>query len=71
MYSYVFLIGRPGCGKSVVYHDLSKRLLEGKLIEETTRIDDFPILQEILREDKELEKHVNKEGGFEVTDLNY
>lgn len=70
MYSYVFLLGRPGCGKSVVYHKLSEQLLEKGLIEEVKRIDDFPVLQEILKEDKGLAKHIEKEGGFEVTDLN-
>lgn len=69
MVSFVFLLGRPGCGKSVVYRILSKRVKGRGLVEDTTRIDDFPILEELLEEDEAHEKHLEKEGGFEVTDL--
>ncbi|MBS3815774.1 MAG: AAA family ATPase [Hadesarchaea archaeon] len=69
MYSYVFILGRPGSGKSIIYKKISKRLLEKNLIKEIERIDDFPVLLELLEEDEELENHVKKEGGFEITNL--
>lgn len=69
MVSFVFLLGRPGCGKSAVYRILSERIKERGLAEDTTRIDDFPILEKFLEEDENRDKHLEKEGGFEVTDL--
>ena len=68
MFSYVFLLGRPGCGKSVVYQLLADRIRRGKIADEVTRIDDFPILKEIAERDKDFKKHVRAEGGFQITD---
>jgi hypothetical protein len=48
---------------------LSERLRKEKLASEVMRIDDFPVLNEIVDEDKEFKRHLRKEGGFEVTDL--
>jgi adenylylsulfate kinase-like enzyme len=67
--SFVFLLGRPGAGKSTVYKILSKRLVEDGIAKEVIRVDDFPILQELLDRDKEFKHHYRKEGGFVVTDL--
>ncbi len=67
MPSFVFLLGRPGCGKSLIYKKLSAKLSERGL--EVTRIDDFPILKELLDRDKEFKRHYRKEGGFVVTDF--
>jgi len=69
MFSFIFLLGRPGCGKSVIYNMLGERLRKEKLAREVMRIDDFPVLKNIVDEDKELKRHLRKEGGFEVTDL--
>jgi adenylate kinase family enzyme len=69
MFSFIFLLGRPGCGKSVVYNMLGERLRKEKLAREVMRIDDFPVLKDIVDEDKEFKRHLRKEGGFEVTDL--
>lgn len=69
MFSFIFLLGRPGCGKSIAYQMLSERLRKEKLASEVMRIDDFPVLKEIVDEDKEFKRHLRKEGGFEVTDL--
>jgi adenylate kinase family enzyme len=69
MFSFIFLLGRPGCGKSAIYHMLGERLRKEKLVSEVMRIDDFPVLKEIVDEDKEFKRHLRKEGGFEVTDL--
>ena len=66
---YVFLLGRPGCGKSFVYENLMKRLREKEKIEKVVRLDDFPVLKELLDKDTEFKRHVRKEGGFEVTDF--
>jgi len=68
MFSYVFLLGRPGCGKSVVYQLLAGRIRREKLVDEVMRIDDFPVLKEIAEQDKEFKKHVRSEGGFTITD---
>ncbi|MCS7131510.1 MAG: ATP-binding protein, partial [Hadesarchaea archaeon] len=69
MISYVFLLGRPGSGKSAVYRLMGERMLREGLAEEVMRLDDFPILKQIVDEDVEFKRHVRKEGGFEVTDL--
>jgi adenylate kinase family enzyme len=69
MFSYVFLLGRPGSGKSVVYRLMADRMLKLSLAEEAMRLDDFPVLKQIVDEDVECRRHVRKEGGFEVTDL--
>ena len=69
MFSFIFLLGRPGCGKSVIYNMLGERLRKEKLAREVMRIDDFPVLKNIVDEDKEFKRHLRKEGGFEVTDL--
>jgi len=63
------LLGRPGCGKSVIYNMLGERLRKEKLASDVIRIDDFPVLKDIVDEDKEFKRHLRKEGGFEVTDL--
>jgi hypothetical protein len=48
---------------------LGERLRKEKPAREVMRIDDFPVLKEIVDEDKEFKRHLRKEGGFEVTDL--
>jgi len=68
MFSHVFLLGRPGCGKSAVYQLLADRIRREKLADEVMRIDDFPVLKEIAEQDKEFKKHVRSEGGFTITD---
>ncbi len=69
MFSFIFLLGRPGCGKSVVFHMLGERLRKEKLASDVMRIDDFPVLKDIVDEDKGFKRHLRKEGGFEVTDF--
>lgn len=67
--SFVFLLGRPGSGKSAIYRILRQRLREEGLASDVTRIDDFPVLRELLDRDVGLKKHYQKEGGFVVTDF--
>ena len=64
--SYIFLLGRPGCGKSVVYKIFEEKLK--KLGIDCQRVDDFLTLKEILSEDKDFKRHILKDGGFQVTD---
>jgi adenylate kinase family enzyme len=65
----VFLIGRPGCGKSVVYRLLEEQLREKGLKGELRRIDDFPILKRIFEEDVEHRRHrPTPGGGVKITD---
>ncbi|MDD5066223.1 MAG: hypothetical protein PHF84_04185 [bacterium] len=65
---FILLLGRPGCGKSAVYKILTRKLQEKGLADEFERIDDFPILKELLDKDTECKRHVRKDGGFAVTD---
>lgn len=67
-YPFIFLLGRPGCGKSVIYEMLTKSLKRRRVAREFMRIDDFPILKELLDKDTHFKRHRRKAGGFEVTD---
>ncbi|MDI6820476.1 MAG: AAA family ATPase [Candidatus Hodarchaeaceae archaeon] len=65
----VFLIGRPGCGKSAVYKLLEEELRAAGYGGKLMRIDDFPILKQIFDEDIEHRRHRPiPEGGVKVTD---
>jgi len=63
---FVFLLGRPGCGKSVVYKIIRENLEKKEIY--SPRVDDFLTLKEILARDKEFKRHILKDGGFAVTD---
>lgn len=63
------MIGRPGCGKSVVYKLLAEQLRAVGYEGELTRIDDFPILKRIFEQDVEQKRHRRfPEGGMKITD---
>ncbi len=65
----VFLIGRPGCGKSIAYGLLAELLRATGYKGEIMRIDDFPILKRIFEEDVEYKRHrPTPEGGVKVID---
>jgi len=65
----VFLIGKPGCGKSAVYRILEEELRSRGYDGELKRIDDFPVLQKIFDTDTEYKRHrPAPEGGVKVTD---
>ncbi|MFH1957419.1 MAG: hypothetical protein ABIJ15_02970 [bacterium] len=68
MKDYVFLLGRPGCGKSFVYETIVRSLSKTGKYERVKRMDDFPILKELLDKDTSFKRHIRKAGGFEVTD---
>ncbi len=65
---FIILLGRPGCGKSLIYKTLSKKFQAEKIAEKFIRIDDFPILQNLLDKDVDCKRHEKKDGGFAVTD---
>jgi len=67
--SFVFLLGRPGCGKSTIYRLLEQKLKKEGLAREVMRVDDFPVLEELLDRDTGFKRHYRKEGGFVVTDF--
>jgi len=68
IYPNIFLLGRPGCGKSLVFRMFTEKLKVKKMGEEFIRMDDFPVLKEILEKDNKFERHIRKDGGFAVTD---
>ena len=68
MKDYVFLLGRPGCGKSFVFETIVKSIKETGKISRMKRMDDFPILKELLDKDTSFKRHVRKDSGFQVTD---
>ena len=55
-YKYVFLLGRPGCGKSALYRDLEKRILESGQASTIERVDDFPKVWARLQRDDARER---------------
>jgi adenylate kinase family enzyme len=55
-YKYVFLLGRPGCGKSALYRELETRILESGQAKTFERVDDFPKLWAAVERDDALEK---------------
>jgi adenylate kinase family enzyme len=69
---FIFLLGRPGCGKSEVYRWTTERLAKDKLLKEFMRVDDFPKLWNIFMEDEKSKhwEHCKKtpDGGYLVTD---
>jgi adenylate kinase family enzyme len=67
----VFLIGRPGCGKSIVYKILVEQLRVRGYKGDIMRIDDFPILKGIFEQDVDQKRHrLFPEGGMKITDDN-
>ncbi|MBN1899044.1 MAG: hypothetical protein JW827_09720 [Spirochaetes bacterium] len=66
---YIFLLGRPGCGKSAVYNQLVRRLKEENLADEFPRVDDFPKLWKLFQEDtRQKRSRRTEDGGYKVTD---
>jgi len=65
----VFLIGRPGCGKSAVFRIIEQELRAKGFRGELERIDDFPLLKHIFDTDVEHRRHRPAPGsGVKVTD---
>jgi len=65
----IFLIGRPGCGKSAVFRILEEQLRAKGFKGELKRIDDFPLLKHIFDTDVQHKRHRPAPGGgLKVTD---
>ena len=65
----IFMLGRPGCGKSELYRRLTPRLKEEGLAQEFVRVDDFPKLWNIFVNDKNFKRcRPTKDRGYKVTD---
>lgn len=67
-YKYVFLLGRPGCGKSAVYRQIEKRVKEEGLADTFERVDDFPKLWNKFMTDNKLEEEGKERGYSQRTD---
>lgn len=69
---YVFLLGRPGCGKSEVYRRTVEKLSNKVQNKIYARLDDFPKLWNIFQEDEKSGawKYCRKtsDGGYKVID---
>ncbi len=65
---FILLLGRPGSGKSAIYKLLQEKFKKENIADKFERIDDFPILKELLDKDTEQKRHIKKDGGFAVTD---
>jgi len=69
---YVFLLGRPGCGKSEVWRNLKEFFEKENIAHSFSRVDDFPILNSWKEEDfkRNIFTHFKPtpDGGFKVID---
>ena len=69
MKKYIFLLGRPGCGKSAVYRRAIQDFSEKSIAVNFERIDDFPRILIVNEQDKEQKRHKPMaDGGFLITD---
>ncbi|MDI6758033.1 MAG: hypothetical protein QME32_08470 [Endomicrobiia bacterium] len=72
---YIFLMGRPGCGKSEIYRRVAEELKNRKLASDFMRVDDFPKLWAKFTGDDAAEKagkprkysRATADGGYLVT----
>ena len=65
----IFMLGRPGCGKSELYRRLTSKLKEEGFAQEFVRVDDFPKLWNIFINDKNFERcKPTEDRGYKVTD---
>jgi len=55
-YKYVFLLGRPGCGKSAIYRELEAQLFERGQARTFERVDDSPKVWARIEQDESREK---------------
>ena len=67
-YKYVFLLGRPGCGKSALYRELERRILESGQARTLERVDDFPKVWARLQGDDALEREGKERVYSQRTD---
>ncbi|MFN3966931.1 MAG: hypothetical protein ACK4JE_04470 [Endomicrobiia bacterium] len=69
---YVFLLGRPGSGKSEIYRRLTDKLISKNIYKKFQRVDDFPKLWRIFQEDEKTGKwrycKKTPDGGYKIID---
>ncbi|HLD28888.1 MAG TPA: hypothetical protein VJC03_01000, partial [bacterium] len=69
---YLFLLGRPGCGKSEVWRNLTEKIKKDRVASSFARLDDFPILNGWKEEDFAGKDYTHflptSDGGFKVVD---
>ena len=78
-FKYAFFLGRAGCGKSTLYRELERRLMESGQAKNFERVDDFPILWAKFERDDALESEGKErlytertgDGGYILTDGNF
>lgn len=68
----IFLLGRPGCGKSEIFRRLTEKFKNEKIYDDFIRVDDFPKLWAIFQNDEKTGKWARcrktSDGGYKVTD---
>ena len=68
----IFLLGRPGCGKSEIFRRLAEKFKSENIYDDFVRVDDFPKLWAIFQDDEKTGRwaHCRKtpDGGYKVTD---
>lgn len=68
----IFLLGRPGCGKSEIFRRLTDKFKKEKMYNDFIRVDDFPKLWAIFQDDEKTGKWARcrktPDGGYKVTD---
>ena len=68
----IFLLGRPGCGKSEIYRRLTEKFKNENIYNDFIRVDDFPKLWAIFQDDEKTGKwsrcRKTPDGGYKVTD---
>jgi adenylate kinase family enzyme len=78
-YRYLFLLGRPGCGKSALYHELEKQILASGQAQTVERVDDFPKVWARMHGDDALEQEGKEriytqrsaDGAYLITDESF
>jgi thymidylate kinase len=67
--TFLFLIGRPGSGKTTAFRYVSQQVADKLRDVAVTGIDDFSTIQQILKEDTKFIRHRwSPDGGFEILD---
>ena len=68
----IILLGRPGCGKSIVYRKIQEALEASGSKVKYDRVDDFPILKSLhdsdVKEGRTDRFMPTEDGGFKVVD---
>jgi len=68
----IFLLGRPGCGKSEIFRRLIEKFKNEEIYNDFIRVDDFPKLWAIFQDDEKTGRWARcrktPDGGYKVTD---